>query len=486
MIRGDAHPTPSITDHLRRHARAAPDRLALCAVDDHGQPIDLWTFAKLANATDHLAAALHRQFNPGDVVGLWCENCTDQVAWILGGLAAGVRLCLLHPLLTPREVNASLARCRAKAIISATPHDGDLPTIPLSLARERTSSQSSLNERGSIILLSSGTTGTPKLARRDDASLVADGVSLAAATLLSADDRMLAAVPLSHSYGVDLVMAAVSSGASLHIRKAGFDGGALHRYLAAGHITVVPGVPLLFAALARESLTAPPKGVRLAFSAGSPCPPRVCQDVERQWGVRLGHLYGATELGTVAFVGPDHHLYTEDSVGVAVEHAKFRIVDPADSSRHLPDGTEGEIAVCAPSMLCEYLDGPMPMVDGFFLTGDLGRIDREGRIYITGRLKHIIDTGGLKVNPVEVETVYLQHPAIADCALVGLPLSDTVTKLALLIVPRDARCPLNSADLRQHGRQQLAPFKIPRVFSSVEMLPRSTSGKLLRHQLPSP
>ncbi|CAG0990583.1 fatty-acyl-CoA synthase [Phycisphaerales bacterium] len=469
---------------LRHWSEHTPRSLALRVIDNDGREHQPWTYRALAHSVQRLAARLAADFPPGAPVALWAENGPEHVAWLLAGFTAGLRVLLLHPLLTTHEAEAAMRRCGARAVVSAATRT-TLPHLSLSLANDLSDPPNAMTDRavGSAILLSSGTTGLPKLARRDGPSLDADGASLAAAASLTPDDRVLAAVPMSHSYGMDLTLAALVAGASLHIRPGGFEGGALHRYLADGGVTVVPGVPLMFAALARDSGSARPSGVRLAFSAGSPVPPRLSEDVRRHWGITLGHLYGATELGAVTFGNPGDPRFSPASVGFAMPGVHFRVVDPADHARELPLGSEGELAVLAPSMLCEYLDGPVPLVDGHFLTGDLGRLDEHGRIYVTGRLKHLIDIGGLKVNPAEVEAVFEQHPAILDCALAPLVLSDTVTKLRLLYVPVDDAPAVSAPDLRAFARSRLAPYKLPRTYQPVPTLPRSASGKLLRDLL---
>jgi long-chain acyl-CoA synthetase len=133
-------------------------------------------------------------------------------------------------------------------------------------------------------------------------------------------------------------------------------------------------------------------------------------------------------------------------------------------------------------MLDRYLEGDAPILDGFFLTGDLGRLDERNRLWITGRLKLQIDVGGLKVNPTEVESLLLEHPAVADCVVLPMPISDTIGRVRAIVVPRPSASP-TTEELRHFLSARLAPYKIPRVIEFRDTLPRSAVGKVLRREV---
>jgi long-chain acyl-CoA synthetase len=162
-----------------------------------------------------------------------------------------------------------------------------------------------------------------------------------------------------------------------------------------------------------------------------------------------------------------------------------RILDPGDPDHVLPAGTEGQVAVAAPSMLCGYVGADVPLAGAHFLTGDLGRLDERGRLHLTGRLKLLIDVGGLKVNPVEVERVLMEHPLVGECAVVPVRLSDTVERIRAVVAPAPGSPPgaLNAEELRRFAQTRLAPHKVPRVVEIRGALPRSPAGKVLRSEL---
>lgn len=470
----------TVLARLVAHAADTPATAALRLFDTTSRSPRPWTYAELARSVGSRARFLAQQLPAGSAIILRAPNSADLVSWFLAGLHAGLHVLLLHPQSTRHEILNAARRASARAIIAADPVD-DLIHIPLAPHDDvRVSARlDSPRSPGSVLLHSTGSTSTPKLVRRTEASLDADARNVARAARLSPDDRIAAVVPLSHSYGVDLLVATILSGACLDIFER-FDPSIIHPYLAAGGATVLPGVPSMFAALARDTAAQRPRDLRLAFSAGTHLPRRVADEIHRLWALPLGQLYGATELGSVTLDTPDSPGFDPASVGLPMSDVSTRAVSPADPSRTLAPDQEGELAIRAPSMFAEYIAEPALFTDGHFRTGDLGYITPAGRIYITGRLKHLIDVGGLKVNPVEVEEIFGQHPAIADCAVVPLELSDTIAKLRLLYIPREG-VDISATDLRAFARERLAPHKLPRAFDPVGSLPRSPSGKLLRH-----
>jgi acyl-CoA synthetase (AMP-forming)/AMP-acid ligase II len=135
-------------------------------------------------------------------------------------------------------------------------------------------------------------------------------------------------------------------------------------------------------------------------------------------------------------------------------------------------------------MMCGYVGDASPLTaDGFFPTGDLARIDEHGNLFIIGRLKLLIDVGGLKVNPLEVEQTIEEHPAVGACVVVPMRLSETVFRLKAVVTPADPARPPSSDELRKFTRERLTTHKVPRVFELRETLPRSATGKVLRHLL---
>jgi long-chain acyl-CoA synthetase len=158
--------------------------------------------------------------------------------------------------------------------------------------------------------------------------------------------------------------------------------------------------------------------------------------------------------------------------------------DNPDPAHPLSPGEEGQVAIHAPSMLSRYVESEAPIVNGYFLTGDLGRLDPHphSNLFITGRLKHLIDIGGTKVNPAEVELILKQHPAVAEAVVIPVPVTQTVSRLKAIVTPSNT-IPLDESDLRAFARERLAAFKVPRLIEVRQTLPRSPTGKILRREL---
>ena len=148
------------------------------------------------------------------------------------------------------------------------------------------------------------------------------------------------------------------------------------------------------------------------------------------------------------------------------------------------DFADGEVQIMAPSMFSGYVDERIDLSDGgFFPTGDLGRITERGDLVITGRSKLLIDVGGLKVNPLEVEEILSQHPGVAECVVVPIRLSETISRLKAVITAHDPSDPPNADAVRGFARERLAGYKVPRVIEFRESIPKSPTGKVLRQML---
>jgi acyl-coenzyme A synthetase/AMP-(fatty) acid ligase len=228
-----------------------------------------------------------------------------------------------------------------------------------------------------------------------------------------------------------------------------------------------------------EDLAAP--NLRAAYAAGAPLPTSVFEAFATQFGIHVAQLYGATEIGSVTFNAPWDEPFDRASVGRAMRDVSIRVLDLNSPTRSLPTGTQGQIAIRADSMFSGYLNADADLIDGHFPTGDLGYLDERGRLFLTGRIKLLIDIGGMKVNPLEVEAVLQQHAGVAECIVVPLRQSETVNRLKALVVPKYPRRPPDAAELRELARQQLAGYKVPRIFEFRDFLPRSPTGKVQRH-----
>ena len=190
-----------------------------------------------------------------------------------------------------------------------------------------------------------------------------------------------------------------------------------------------------------------------------------------------------TEIGSVTFAAPSSPSFNPVSVGQPMRDVSVSVLDVNDPTRAASSGVEGEIAVRAPSMFDGYVSSQAELIDGHFRTGDLGHLDPAGNLVITGRVRLLIDTGGVKVNPLEVEAVLGSHPQVAECAVVPVRQSETVQRLKAYVVPRDPDVPPDIIELRRFTKERLASYKVPRLFEFTAALPRTEAGKVKRQLL---
>jgi acyl-CoA synthetase (AMP-forming)/AMP-acid ligase II len=488
-----------LIDKLQLHAAQRPGDFAVRQmVPRDGLTL---TWHELARRVDVLAGTLRRDLPPGGAVMLCSGNRPEYTVAFLGCLAAGMTVFPVAPDIAGPELLSAAQRSKAAGLVAIG------QAIPA--AREVFTTAAPFHDLGpdavlhtlpqwgippstgpALLLLSSGTTGQPKIVRRDGAALDAVSSAMAEAIQFTADDRVLAAVPLCHSYGMEHgLLAPTWAGSGVHLCD-GFDLLiALSQLVGDPGVpsaTLFPGVPFMFEMLcsAGESIGKPT--LRRAYSAGGPLPRAVFDAFSQKFGMPVAQLYGATEIGSVTFNDPAVDPFDPASVGRPMAGVSVRIVDPQDPEveRPLAAGSEGHVAIRAASMLSGYLDGDEPPIqDGYFLTGDLGCVDTSGALTITGRIKLLIDVGGRKVNPIEVEEVLARHPAVGACVVVPLRVSQTLCRLKAVVTPaRRGEVP-DAHDLRQFARAHLSAYKVPRVFEVRESLPRSPAGKILRHQV---
>ena len=453
--------TEQLLDRLERHATDAPESVALREIGTSRK----LTYAELHEAATRLASALRREVGAGSVVMLRCPNRAEYHIAFLAALAARVVVFPVPVEINPRELEPLAVRSGAASVM-----DHDLNVTPLS-------DHPCISRGDGLMLQSSGTTGLPKIVHRSAASLDAVAAQMVAAVGLERGDRVLGCVPLCHSYGLEHgLLAPVFAGATVHLAR-DFDLAMAWSQLVDDGITHFPAVPSVYEMLAnlQDAGGARFTALRTAYSAGGPLPASVFERLQSRLGMRVSQLYGATEIGSVTFARADDPHFAAASVGRAMDDVELRI-DP-----------DGQLLVRARSMMSGYVDAPSPFTpEGFFPTGDLARLDVHGNLFITGRLKLLIDVGGLKVNPLEVEQTVCEHPGVSACVVVPMRLSETVFRIKAIVTPRDSASPPSPEALRTFTRERLSVHKVPRVFELRDALPRSATGKILRHLLVEP
>ena len=335
-----------------------------------------------------------------------------------------------------------------------------------------------------LLLYTSATTGNPKLIPLTAANLAAIARNNAGAFQLDQSDRFLTMVPLFHSHGLGAVLTQLFRGGSV-ICTPSFDPENFLRWLDEFRPTWISGGPPVLHALLTLANEHPADfqraPLRFIQSSGAPAHPELIASLEDVLGVPVLQGYGMTEAVGIARSTPTAR--KPGSVGRSIG-CDVAIMD--DSGDIVPSGTEGEIVVHGPTLMSGYLDDPeanrTAFCNGWFRTGDIGHLDSEGFLFITGRLKEIINRGGQKIMPSEIDRVLAMHPQVRDAAAFPVPhptLGDDVAAAVVLRTGSSA----SERELRRFSAAHLASFKVPRRIIFLDTLPRGPAGKVLRRTL---
>ncbi len=334
------------------------------------------------------------------------------------------------------------------------------------------------------ILYTSGTTGRQKGATLSHANVVSNVRAVQRYMRMGPEDRVLVTLPLFHVAAQNVLMNGALSGAGTLVLHRRFDVDRCADAIEAQRVTIVTGVPTIYIALLNARVRpAALASVRFYKSAAATMPVEIARRWRDAYGQTILEGYGLTETSPAATFNHERE-YRPGSVGTPVEMVEMRVVDEDD--RDAPPGTWGEVVFRGPNVMLGYWNRPeetrIAMRGGWFHTGDIGHLDGDGYLYLVDRVKDMINTGGFKIWPREVEEVLYRHPAIAECAVVGMPdgLRGEVATAFVVLRPGPGA---SAGDLESHCRAHLATYKVPRTFEVVRELPKSPSGKILKRAL---
>jgi malonyl-CoA/methylmalonyl-CoA synthetase len=348
------------------------------------------------------------------------------------------------------------------------------------------------DDRGALVLYTSGTTGRPKGVLHTHASLAAQCASLSEAWAWSPEDRIALVLPLHHVHGiVNVVGCALWNGATCELLGS-FDAGAAWERIAGGEVTLFMAVPTIYRRLidawdaadpaTRERWSAGARVVRLMVSGSAALPVPTLD----RWRELTGHVllerYGMTEFGMALSNTLDRRV--PGHVGWPLPGVEVRLV--GDGGTRVAPGEPGQIMVRSRGMFREYWKRPeataAACVDGWFATGDVAVASDDGYRILGRQSVDIIKTGGEKVSALEIEEVLRRHPAVTDCAVVGLPDTEWGERVAAAVVVRPGT-DLDLEALRAWAKQHLAAYKAPTRIKLVADLPRNALGKVTKPDL---
>ncbi|HUK39785.1 MAG TPA: long-chain fatty acid--CoA ligase [Candidatus Acidoferrales bacterium] len=469
------------------------------------------TYKELHHRACRLSSALRAavDLRPGDRVGLFLPNRPEFLVSYYAVVRLGSIAVSLNVMLKRDEVKFILNDCAAKLLITngpqldQVPAANEIPSVqkvicPNPAERdgnfcmdELTSGDRSelptvsLHENaGAAILYTSGTTGKPKGVLLSHGNLVFNVRSTIQYTRMSDADRLICYLPLFHCFGQNFIMnAAVSSGATLILHER-FQPDEILESIKSNRVSMFFGVPVVYSRL----LSIPKieeyfRDVRYCFTAAASMP----TSIARLWREKVGKIiyegYGLTETSPFAAYNHDS-FYRDGSIGTPVANVEMKIIDA--EGRALPGGEIGEIAIKGPNVMQGYFGRPKETAEamrgGWFLTGDIGKMDDDGYFYLVDRSKDMINVSGFKVWPREVEEVLLQHPGLAEVAVVGIPDFETgeAVKAFAVLKPGES---MTEQELIDFGRSRMAVYKAPRFVEFIDALPKNPTGKVLKREL---
>jgi fatty-acyl-CoA synthase len=498
---------------IERHAERSGSRLAL--VDDERRLDFAALHERILRAADVLRAA---GVAPGERIALVAGNRCATLEATFAAARLGAISVPINARLVPREIRFLLSDCSPRALLCEDALEPrvraaleGLPGAPpailrcggpgdpweraLAAARPLEPCEPAPPERPMQILYTSGTTGRPKGALLPERKTLANSRNAELFFGLSRDDRVLVALPLFHSFGLNILsLPTLYAGGTVVLRR-GFDPAAVWEDVGREGITFFGGVPTMFrglldaleAASARFDL----RSLRFLFTAGAAIPVELIRAFEAR-GLVLKQGFGQTETSILCCLDARDAIRKAGSVGRPVALAELRIVrveslaEPPERWRDARPGEPGEIVVRGPIAMLGYWNRPEETAEvlrgGWLRTGDLATADDEGFVTLVGRARDMYISGGENVYPAEVEAVYSEHPAVREIAVVGRPDPKWGEVGRAYVVPAPG-CALDAEALLAWGRERLAAFKLPRDFVSVPALPRTETGKVQKHRL---
>ncbi|MDO8382788.1 MAG: long-chain-fatty-acid--CoA ligase [Microbacterium sp.] len=501
------------------------------------------TYAELGEQIERAAGALRKLgVEPGDRVALALPNCPQHVVAFYAVMRLGAIVVEHNPLYTPREIRhqfevtapvVAIVWDKIADVVAGLPEDArpgavvsvSLPEamplgkrlalrLPIPKARKARDAitakptakgviawsrladarrisarvaRPSLDDTA-LLLLTSGTTGTPKAAILSHRNLRANAAQGRAwlPGLRDGEEVVYAVLPLFHAYGLTLCLTfAMSIGAKLVLFPK-YDLDLVIAATRSSSPTFLPAVPPIYDALARASnqKRIDLSGVRFAISGAMSLPLATVTRWEEATGGLLVEGYGMTETSPVALGNPAGHTRRPGTVGVPFPSTEVRVVDPDDPTQDRPVGESGELLIRGPQVFGGYWGAPDDtavalLPGGWLRTGDIVTMSEDGFVTIIDRLKELIITGGFNVSPTEVEQTLTQHPDVESAAVVGLRRPSGGEDVAAAVVMKPGAA-FDATALRDFCRQHLTAYKIPKKVVQVDELPRSQVGKVLR------
>ena len=475
------------------------------------------TFWQIKQFVDRLSAALYRRgLRRGDRVGIMLPNCPQYPIAFFAILRLGAIVVNVNPIYTAHELARVAADSGMRMLITLDALAALAPPLELLVvtsfaelagdALSPVSFRALLDEQGdadlppltgdwsgesAVLQYTGGTTGTPKGAILTHGSLYVNMIQSAVwgqYFTRRGEERLLLVLPLFHVYGMVVGMLLSFWNGTLQILLPKYNVEEMLDCVQNLRPTVFPGVPTLFQSILNHprAATCGLEYVKSFASGAAPLPLETINRFERLAGGMLREGYGMTELSCSAITTPMMGIRKPGSIGVPMPSTWARVVDVETGEREVPVGEEGELCIRGPQVMQGYWRNPVEtgaaLRNGWLHTGDIARMDEDGYFYIVQRKKDMINVGGFKVFPAEVDEVLYTHPAVAEAAAVGIPDAYRGEVVKAFVVLRQGHA-ASAEEIIAFCKERLAKFKVPASVAFLETLPKSAVGKILRREL---
>ncbi|MGI8315895.1 long-chain-fatty-acid--CoA ligase [Halobacillus mangrovi] len=509
-------PDIALTDVLQQSVDRFPNNPA---VSFYGHEI---TYEELNGQVHAFASSLQKEgVEKGDRVAIMLPNCPHYVTSYYGTLKAGAVVTQVNPMLVERELAHILTDSGAETIVIYGPL---LPV--LEKIKDQTSIKNVIvvmfngnfegasdeiefpeflkqaegppspvdinpSEDLAVLQYTGGTTGRSKGAMLTHRNVVANVVQTNEYfkdEVEMGNERYLTVIPLFHVFGMTSCMNLSIYSGSKNIILPRFDLEEVLETIKREQPTFFPGVPTMYVAINSH-----PKAeeygidsIRVCNSGSAPMPQELMRSFEAKTGAKVYEGYGLSESSPVTHCTPLFAERKPGSVGIGVPSTDYKIVDVGTGTEELPVGEAGEVVLRGPQVMKGYWNMPEEtggtLRDGWLYTGDIGRVDDEGYLYIIDRKKDLIIAGGYNIYPRDVEEVIYEHDAVQEAVVVGVPDEYRGETVCAVIVLKDGKT-ATEEELIAYCRENMASYKVPRIVEFESELPKSSVGKILRRKI---
>jgi len=431
------------------------------------------------------------------------ENCPEYIVSYFAILRAGGITVPVNTFLTPDEISYILRDSGTKILIYSDGFSSHIEKIKGSvpgvtalkfneIPREETVPVHTFDSDVAVFLYTSGTTGFPKGAMLTHANLVSNAEASVKALQVSRRDRFLLFLPLFHSFAFTAcVLVPVYSGASIILLKSVKPFSNVIKNIIRHRITLFAGVPTIYNILACKRIPVLMRlvlklllNIRACISGAAALPAETLRAFETRFKVPLIEGYGLTEASPVVAVNPLKGLRKPSSVGLPVPGVEVKVI--GEDGIKAPPGVVGELVVKGPNIMKGYFNKEEEtwevLRDGWLYTGDMGKIDEDGYIYIVDRKKDMIIVDGMNIYPREIEEIILRLSSVDECAMVGVP-NGRGSETPLLYIKKKENAVVEEPEIRDALKGRIAPFKIPRKIVFIDEFPKTATGKIKKTEL---